>query len=86
MPVKAKKTTKTEDTFQVKGDELLGKFKALIKEGNVRKITILDKDKHIILSLPLTAGVVGFVLAPLLSAVGAMAALLTDCTIKVDRK
>ncbi len=80
-----KKTAKTAETFQVKGEELIGKVKALIKEGNVRKITILDKDKNTILSLPLTAGVVGVVLAPVLAAVGAVAALISDCTIKVER-
>jgi hypothetical protein len=85
----AKKTAKTKkaaETFQVKGDELLTKVKALIKEGNVRKITIQDKDKNTLISLPLTAGVVGVVLAPVLAAVGAIAALITDCTIKVERK
>lgn len=94
MPTKTKsaKTTKTTkksqaaETFQVKGEELLAKVKALIKEGNVRKITILDKDKNTLISLPLTAGVVGVVLAPVLAAVGAIAALITDCTIKVERK
>lgn len=83
---KSKTTTKAAETIQVKGEELLAKVKALIKEGNVRKITILDKDGNTILSLPLTAGVVGVVLAPVLAAVGAVAALITDCTIKVDRK
>lgn len=88
MPIKSKtaKKTKPAETFQVKGEELLTKVKGLIKEGNVRKITILDKDKNTLISLPLTAGVVGVVLAPVLAAVGAIAALISDCTIKVERK
>lgn len=90
MPTKkkpaAKTTKKTAETIQVKGNELLAKVKELIKEGNVRKITILDKDKHTILSIPMTAGVVGVIIAPVLAAVGAVAALITDCNIKVDRK
>lgn len=86
---KAKKKTSTKvtsETIQVKGEELLKKVKELIKEGNVRKMTILDKDGHVLISLPLTVGVVGVVLAPILAAVGAIAALVTDCTIKVERK
>jgi hypothetical protein len=76
---------KKED-FKVNGEELLGKVKELINEGNVRKMTIKDKEGHVILSIPLTFGVVGAVLAPTLAAVGAAAALLTDCTISVERK
>lgn len=83
---KSTKPNKTVETIQVKGNELLEKVKELIKEGNVRKMTILDKDDHVILSVPMTAGVVGVIIAPVLAAVGAVAALITDCTIKVDRK
>jgi hypothetical protein len=91
-PVASKKSKKksstpvTSETIQVKGEELIKKVKELIKEGNVRKMTILDKDGHVLISLPLTIGVVGVVLAPVLAAVGAIAALVTDCTIKVERK
>jgi len=58
----------------------------LIKEGNVRKISVIDKNGKTLIVLPLTVGVVGAVLAPPLAAVGAIAALLTECTIKVERK
>lgn len=85
MPT-AKKTKPTSDTFEVKGEELLQKVKEIIREGNVRKITILDKEGNIILSVPMTVGVVGMLVAPALAAIGAVAALLTECTIKVDRK
>ena len=80
-----KKQAKT-DTFQVKGDELLKKVKELIHQGNIRKITITNKEGKTILVLPLTLGVVGAVLAPMLAAVGAIAALVTDCTITVERE
>jgi hypothetical protein len=75
-----------KEEFKVTGEELLKKTKELIKEGNVRKITIKDKEGKEILSFPLTIGVVGAVLAPLLAAVGAAAALITECTISVERK
>lgn len=73
------------DTFKVSGDELIKKVKELIQEGNVRKITILDKEEKVIMTFPLTIGVVGAVIAPVLAAIGAVAALVTECTIKVER-
>lgn len=77
--------TKQEE-FKISGEELLGKVKHLIQEGNVRSITIINKDGKTIMELPLTIGVVGAVLAPVLAAVGAVAALVTECTIKVERE
>lgn len=77
---------KKSETFTIKGDELLRKFKELIKEGNIRKITIKDKGGKPIVVFPLTIGVVGVVLAPVFAAVGAIAALVTECTISVERK
>lgn len=79
------KTTK-EETFEVSGENLLKKVKELIKEGNVRKITIKDKKGNSIAAFPLTFGVVGAVIAPVLAAIGAIAALVTECTISVERK
>ena len=76
---------KTEETFKVTGENLLKKVKELIQEGNVRRITIKDKTGKNIIVIPLTLGVVGAVLAPTLAAVGAIAALLTECTITVER-
>ena len=78
--------TKKKDTFEVKGEELLKKVKELIREGNVRQISILDKDGKVLVIFPLTLGVVGAVLVPVLAVVGTLAALLTECTIKVERK
>lgn len=79
-----KKTTKEE--FKVSGDALLGKVKELISEGNVRRIIIKNKDGKQLVELPLTLGVVGAVLAPVLAAVGAIAALVTECSIVVERE
>jgi hypothetical protein len=63
----------------------LKKVKELIKQGNIRKITISDKEGKVIASFPLTVGVVGVVIAPVLAAVGAIAALVSECTISVER-
>lgn len=81
MPTKKKK-----ESFKVSGDDLLKKIKELIKEGNVRRITITDKNGKTIAEFPLTLGVVGAVLAPVLAAVGAIAALVTECTISVEKE
>lgn len=79
--------TKTQtDSFHIKGDELIKKVKDLIHEGNVRRITINDKNGKTLIVLPLTIGVVGAVAAPILAAVGAIAALVSECTISVERK
>jgi hypothetical protein len=75
-----------EEIFKVKGEELLKKFKELVAEGNVRTITIKNAEGKVIVKFPLTIGVVGAVLAPALAAVGAVAALLTECTITVERE
>jgi len=77
--------SKKEDTFKVKGEELIKKIKELIREGNVRKISIKNKEGKTIMVLPLTLGVVGAAIAPVLAAVGAIAALVTECTITVER-
>lgn len=75
----------TEEIFKVTGENLLKKVKEIINEGNVRKITIKDKSGKIVVVFPLTLGVVGTMLAPVLAAIGALAALLTECTITVER-
>lgn len=75
-----------EETFHVKGEDLLRKVKELIKEGNIRRITIKDKNGKTVVEFPLTLGVIGAVVAPMLAAIGALAALLTECTISVERE
>ena len=75
-----------KETFIVKGEQLLKKIQDLIEEGNVREITIHDKAGKEIMSFPLTIGVVGAVLAPLFAAVGALAAIIGECRISVERE
>jgi hypothetical protein len=75
----------TKESFSINGEQLLKKIKELIAEGNVRKITISDKSGKELMSFPLTVGVVGAVFAPILAAVGALAALVGECTISVER-
>jgi hypothetical protein len=77
--------SKTE-SYQVSGEKLLSKIKEIIAEGNVRKVTIKNKEGKELITFPLTVGVVGAVLAPTLAAVGAVAALVTECTIVVERR
>lgn len=77
---------KTTEEFSVNGDELLAKVKALINEGNIRRIIIKDAEKKTLIEFPVTVGVVGLVLAPIWAAVGAIAALVTKCTIVVERR
>jgi hypothetical protein len=79
-------TTQRDEEFKVEGEELLKKVKRLVKEGNVRRITIKSKEGKSIIEIPLTVGVVGAVLAPPLAAVGAIAALVTECSIAVERE
>ncbi len=75
-----------KEEFKVDGEELLKKVKELIAEGNVRRITIKNKEGKSVLELPLTVGVVAAALAPPLAAIGAIAALVTECTILVERE
>lgn len=71
--------------FVVDGEEVLAKIKELINEGNIRRIIIKDMDDKVLLEIPLTVGVVVAVLAPVLAAVGALAAIVTKCKIIVEK-
>ena len=75
----------TKESFNINGEKLLNKIKELIKEGNIRKISIHDKDGKELMSFPLTIGVVGTLFAPVLAAIGALAALIGECTITVEK-
>jgi len=75
----------TKESFNINGENLLKKVKELINEGNVTRITITDKGGKDIASFPLTIGVVGILLAPVLAAIGAIAALVGECSITVER-
>ena len=78
------KTSDIVEELQLVGEQLLSKVKELIREGNVRRIRI-KQDGHVVLEIPLALGVVGIVLAPTLAAIGAMGALLAQCSIEVVR-
>jgi len=75
-----------KEEFKVSGDEILKKVKELIKEGNVRRIIIKKESGDTLIELPLTIAVVGTVVAPVLAAVGALAALVSNCTIIAERR
>ncbi len=75
---------RTEE-FRVDGDELLAKVKELVHEGNIRRITLKDEEGKVIITLPLTVGVVGALVAPQLVALGAIAAVVTRGTIVVEK-
>ena len=76
----------TTNEFRVKGEELLQKIKQLIHEGNVSRIIIKDDNGRTYLEIPVSIGVVGAIFAPVLAAVGALAALAANFTIEVIRK
>jgi len=75
---------RTEE-FRVSGEEVLAKVKELVHEGNVRRIAIRNEKGETVVEFPLTVGVVGALLLPMWAAIGAVAALLTNCTIVVER-
>ena len=75
---------KTEE-FRVEGEKLIAKIKELIHEGTIRRIIIKDKEGKTVMEIPMTFGVVGVLIAPQLAAIGAIAALLTEATIVVEK-
>jgi hypothetical protein len=77
-------TFRTEE-FRVEGEKLITKIKELIHEGNIRRIIIKDKEDKTVMEIPMTLGVVGALIAPQLAAIGAIAALLTEATILVEK-
>jgi len=82
--IKMDENKKTEE-FTINGEELVSKIKEIIKQGNAKKIMVKGKDGNEILSFPVTVGVAGILLAPIFAAVGAIAALATECTIVIER-
>ena len=73
-----------QEELQVMGEQLLSRVKELVHEGNVRRI-IIKQEGHTIMEIPLTVGVVGAIMAPALVAIGAIGALLSQCSIEVVR-
>ena len=76
--------TRTEE-FHMNGEELLARIKNLVNERNIRRISIKNREGKVVFEIPLTFGVVGALIAPQLAAVGAIAALLTEATVVVEK-
>lgn len=79
-------TTPRTEEFRTTGDELLAKAKELIHQGNIRRVIIKNEEGTTLIEIPLTIGVIGAALLPVFAAIGAIAALATDCTIVVERR
>jgi hypothetical protein len=71
--------------IKVAAEDVLKTVKEAIREGNVRRITVKDRDGKVVASFPLAVGVIGVVLAPVLAAIGALSAILTDCTLSIEK-
>lgn len=71
--------------IKVMAEDLLKTVKNVLKEGNVRRITVKDREGKVIATFPLTVGVIGVVLAPVLAAIGALSAVLTECTLSIEK-
>ncbi len=74
------------EEYTVCGEDLLSRVKELVREGNIRRITIRSEEGNTLIEIPLAIGVVGAMLLPVWAAIGAIAALVTNCTIAVERR
>ena len=75
---------RTEE-FKLSGDKLVAKVKELVREANIRRVAIKNEEGKTLIDIPLTVGVVGALVAPQLAALGAIAALVTHCSIVVEK-
>ena len=75
-----------KEEFKVSGEDVVKKIKELVKEGNIRRIIIKNENNETLIEIPLTLGAVGIVLLPIWAAVGAIAALVTKCTIVIEKQ
>ncbi|MQA92459.1 MAG: DUF4342 domain-containing protein [Gemmatimonas sp.] len=82
----ATETDIRSEQYSTRGEHLLARVKELIREGNVRRIIIRNEEGRTLVEVPLSIGVVGAALAPVLAAIGAIAALVADCSIEVQRQ
>ena len=73
------------EEFEVTGEKVVETVRELVRQGNIRRITIKDSDGRSLIEVPLTLGVVGAMILPVWAALGALAALVTKCTIVVER-
>ncbi|MFZ5390954.1 MAG: DUF4342 domain-containing protein [Patescibacteria group bacterium] len=77
---------KMQEEFKIVGQDLVATVKKLIKEGNVRRISVKNEKGKVVLEIPVTVAVIGTMFLPVLAALGTLSALLTKCTIVVERK
>lgn len=77
---------KRSEQYRVAGDKVVGKIKELLHEGNIRRIIIKNEDGRTLIEVPLTVGAVAALLAPAWAAIGAIAALVANCSIEVERE
>lgn len=70
--------------IRVRGEELLAKVREIIHQGNARRIIVINEEGHSLIEIPLTAGVIGAIVAPVLVAVGAIAALAQNYTLLIE--
>jgi len=75
---------RTEE-FEIQGEQIVAKIKELVRQGNIRRISIKNEDGKTLVDIPLTLGVVGALFLPQLAAIGAIAALVSNCTIVVEK-
>lgn len=73
------------EEFRVEGEKLIARIKELLHEGNIRRLIIKDKEGKTVMEIPMTLGVVGVLLAPQLAAIGAIAALVSEATVVVEK-
>lgn len=76
----------TSNEFKVKGEELLAKIKELLHQGNISRIIVKNEEGKVYLEIPVTIGVVGALVLPVLAAIGALAALAANFTIEVIKR
>jgi len=74
-----------KEEFVISGEKLVSTVKNLVRQGNIRRVTIKNKEGKTLIEIPLTLGVVGALFLPTLAAIGAIAALVTECTIVVEK-
>lgn len=85
MTDEQKEETKRTEEFKISGGEMVDKIKELIRQGNIRRIIVKNEEGKTLIEIPLTLGLVGAALMPVFAAVGAIAALVTRCTLIVEK-
>ena len=74
------------EQYKVSGDRVVGKLKELLHEGNVRHVVIKNDEGRTLIEIPVTLGIAGALLIPVWAAVGAVAAVVSNCTIEIERQ